>query len=336
MPPSRDSYCFISLSFSTSEEGRQEKADTLPFSIPTPTNKQPMKSQQTSARVSGYINASLSAGFFGLIPLFSIPVLKTGMPLPSVLIYRFAFGSLFMLLYLVARRISLRLGWGDALRLSFLSLLYTLSGVALFTSYSYMPSGIATTLLFSYPVFTTLLEALLFHQRLNWPTYVALALAVAGVYLLSGFGETGETKLTGVLLAIFSGFDYAVYMVVFPRMRIHKMNSVKINFYVFFISMLMLVLYSSFVYGGMAPLRGWSNVINLMLLGLFPTMVSNVTLLRALNLIEATTVSVLGAFEPLTAMCVGILVMGEPFTWAVAIGFAAIIAAVMILVTGKK
>ena len=84
-----------------------------------------MKSQQTSARVSGYINASLSAGFFGLIPLFSIPVLKTGMPLPSVLIYRFAFGSLFMLLYLVARRISLRLGWGDALRLSFLSLLYT-------------------------------------------------------------------------------------------------------------------------------------------------------------------------------------------------------------------
>ena len=223
-----------------------------------------------------------------------------------------------MLLYLVARRISLRLGWGDALRLSFLSLLYTLSGVALFTSYSYMPSGIATTLLFSYPVFTTLLEALLFHQRLNWPTYVALALAVAGVYLLSGFGETGETKLTGVLLAIFSGFDYAVYMVVFPRMRIHKMNSVKINFYVFFISMLMLVLYSSFVYGGMAPLR------------------SNVTLLRALNLIEATTVSVLGAFEPLTAMCVGILVMGEPFTWAVAIGFAAIIAAVMILVTGKK
>ena len=152
---------------------------------------------------------------------------------------------------------------------------------------------------------------------------MALALAVAGVYLLSGFGETGETKLTGVLLAIFSGFDYAVYMVVFPRMRIHKMNSVKINFYVFFISMLMLVLYSSFVYGGMAPLRGWSNVINLMLLGLFPTM-------------EATTVSVLGAFEPLTAMCVGILVMGEPFTWAVAIGFAAIIAAVMILVTGKK
>ena len=71
------------------------------------------------------------------------------MPLPSVLIYRFAFGSLFMLLYLVARRISLRLGWGDALRLSFLSLLYTLSGVALFTSYSYMPSGIATTLLFA-------------------------------------------------------------------------------------------------------------------------------------------------------------------------------------------
>ena len=65
-------------------------------------------------------------------------------------------------------------------------------------------------------------------------------------------------------------------------------------------------------------------------------MISNVTLVRALNLIEPTTVSVLGAFEPLTAMTVGIVVMGEPFTWAVALGFTAIIAAVMILVTTKK
>lgn len=295
-----------------------------------------MKSQQTSARIRGYINASLSAGFFGLIPLFSIPVLKSGMPLPSVLIYRFAFGSLFMLLYLVARRISLRLGWGDALRLSFLALLYSLSGIALFSSYSYMPSGIATTLLFSYPAFTTLLEALLFYQRMGWTTYAALALAVVGVYFLSGFGETGHTHLTGVFLAVFSGFAYAVYMVAFPRMRIHTMNSVKINFYVFFISMLLLLLYSSFTYGGVALLNGWSNLINLMLLGLFPTMISNVTLVRALNLIEPTTVSVLGAFEPLTAMTVGIVVMGEPFTWAVALGFTAIIAAVMILVTTKK
>ncbi|MGI6223679.1 MAG: DMT family transporter [Prevotella sp.] len=289
--------------------------------------------KSSSPRLRGCINASLSAGFFGLIPLFSIPVLKSGMALPSVLVYRFAFGSLFMLLFLVFRKVSLRLRWGDALRLSLLAVLYSLSGVALFSSYSYMPSGVATTLLFSYPVFTTLLEALLFHQRMTWPTYLALVLAVAGVYFLSGFGAEGESQLKGVLLAVFSGLDYAVYMVIFPRLRIHTMNSVKINFYVFFISMLFLLLYSSFVYGGVAPMGDWHNMVNLMLLGLFPTMISNVTLVRALNLIDATTVSVLGAFEPLTAMCVGILVMGEPFTWAVAIGFVAILAAVTILTT---
>lgn len=293
-------------------------------------------SHHISSRLRGCVNAMLSAGFFGLIPLFSIPVLRTGMPLPSVLIYRFAFGTLFMLVFLVARRVGLRLRWGDALRLSFLSLLYTLSGVALFSSYSYMPSGVATTLLFSYPVFTTLLESLLFHQRMTWSTYAALALAVAGVYFLSGFGAKGESRLAGVLLAVFSGFVYAVYMVAFPRMRIHTMNSVKVNFYVFFISMLMLLLYSSFTYGGVAPLADWHSMVCLMLLGLFPTMVSNVTLVRALNLIDATTVSVLGAFEPLTAMSVGILVMGEPFTWAVGLGFVAILAAVMILVTQRR
>ncbi|MBF1461339.1 MAG: EamA/RhaT family transporter, partial [Prevotella pallens] len=50
----------------------------------------------------------------------------------------------------------------------------------------------------------------------------------------------------------------------------------------------------------------------------------------------STMAAVLGVFEPLTAMCVGILIFGEPITFPIVIGFVLIIAAVLILVVSKR
>ena len=116
-----------------------------------------------SSTIKGYGYATLSAITFGTIPLFSIPVMEAGMSLPSVLIYRFAFGCLSMMAVLLWRRQTLHIRWGDGLRIMFLSLLYVVSAVCLFSSYEYMPGGVATTLLFSYPVWTEILLILFYH-----------------------------------------------------------------------------------------------------------------------------------------------------------------------------
>ncbi len=283
--------------------------------------------------IRGYSEAILSAASFGTIPLFSVPVLAAGMNLPSLLVYRFGFGCLFMLAILLFNGHHLHIRWGDALRLSFMALLYAASAVCLITGYSYMPSGIATTLLFSYPVWTALLMLVFFHQKLTWQTAVAIVLAFSGVFLLSGVGRGGGiTSAVGLVLELLSGLAYAVYMVTFPRMRVSKIPSLKVNFYVFFMAMLMLLLYGAFTTGGLQPVGSGQNLVNLLLLGLLPTTVSNVSLIMALKLIDSTHVAILGAFEPLTAMLIGIFVFGEPFTVPIFIGFLLIIAAVVILV----
>ena len=120
-----------------------------------------------SSTIKGYGYATLSAITFGTIPLFSIPVMEAGMSLPSVLIYRFAFGCLSMMAVLLWRRQTLHIRWGDGLRIMFLSLLYAVSAVCLFSSYEYMPGGVATTLLFSYPVWTEILLILFFHEKIT-------------------------------------------------------------------------------------------------------------------------------------------------------------------------
>ena len=291
-----------------------------------------------STTIKGFLNASISGIAFGLIPLFAIPVLATGMHSTSVLIYRYAFGCLAMLGMLMFHRTRMRLAFGDFLRILLLSSMYAVSSIALIEGYNYMASGIATTLLFSYPVWTLLLSVLFLHERLSLTTAVAIGIAVAGVFFLSGIldGNGSMEGLTGLFLLLLSGFLYAVYMVIFPRMRIRQMPSLKLTFYIFFFAMLILTLYATFTRGRIDPIDTRSQLVNLFLLGVVPTAVSNVTLIMALKQISSTMAAVLGAFEPMTAMCVGILLFGEPLTLPIVIGFVLIITSVLILVLSKR
>jgi len=158
------------------------------------------------------------------------------------------------------------------------------------------------------------------------------------VFFLSGIldGNGSMEGLTGLFLLLLSGFLYAVYMVIFPRMRIRQMPSLKLTFYIFFFAMLILTLYATFTRGRIDPIDTRSQLVNLFLLGVVPTAVSNVTLIMALKQISSTLAAVLGAFEPMTAMCVGILLFGEPLTLPIVIGFVLIITSVLILVLSKR
>ena len=291
-----------------------------------------------SAALKGFVNAIVSAASFGLIPLFTLPVLATGMHASSILIYRYAFGCLAMLLILMVNRSRMSLGFGDFLRTLLLSVMYAVSSITLIEGYNYMAGGIATTLLFSYPVFTLLLSVIFFHERLSWITALAILLAVGGVFCLSGLLDGGGSihSIKGLLLVLLSGFLYAVYMVVFPRVRVRKMPSLKITFYIFFFAMIILTLYGTFTNGRIEPIETRSQLFNLVLLGLLPTALSNLTLIVSLKQISSTLVAVLGAFEPMTAMAIGIIVFHEPFTLPIIIGFLLILFSVFLIVFFRK
>lgn len=288
-------------------------------------------------RIQGFIEASVSSASFGLIPLFSIPVLSAGMSLSSLLVYRFAFGCAVMLGVLIFNRTSLHLHRGEFLRICWLALLYDISALTLIWGYSYLPSGVATALLFSYPVWTNLIEIVFFHQHFSKSTATAIVLAVGGVFLLSGSEEgLSIVSVKGVLIELCSGLTYSIYMVSVGQMKIRKMGSLKLTFFVFLLGMLLLFFYCIFTQGRLQPITSGTMLINLLLIGLLPTALSNVSLIMAVKKIGSVLSAVLGAFEPLTAMCIGILVFGEPLTVAVAIGFLLILASVMILVLREK
>lgn len=110
-------------------------------------------------------------------------------------------------------------------------------------SFHYMDAGIASTLLFVYPVMVAVIMAIFFRERISLVTVLSISLALCGIALLYR-GEGGAVLNTaGVVLVMASSLSYALYIVVVNRASLN-MSSVKLTFYVLLFGVAAIVLYS--------------------------------------------------------------------------------------------
>ncbi len=290
-----------------------------------------------SNEFKGITLAIVSGASFGLIPLFTIPVIDAGVGYFTIIFYRFFFGSIGMLAMMLWRQQSLRITWSDFWRVGILSLIYIICAFTLFASYKYISSGISTALIYTNPVWCALIGLLFLGDKFSWRLTIAISLAFIGVCMLSGV-FTGSNVYTffGIFLGLCSGVGYGIYLVVLPRLRLKKMPSLKFTFYIFFIALLMLIPYMLLFEGGIDRIPDSGSWMNLVLVGLLPTAFSNICVTMALRLIDTNVVAVLGAFEPLTAMVIGVIVLHEPYDVYTIAGGVLVIASVIILTMAEK
>lgn len=282
-------------------------------------------------KLNGFLYGLLSSASFGLIPLFTIPVMRQGMRFESILLYRFAFATLALGLILLLDGQSFRINRRDIPSLVLLAFLYLMSAVFLFWGYKFMASGIATTLHFMYPVLTTLIMMLFFREKKSIWRFLAIILAVSGVFFLSQGDDSGNITITGILIVLLSALGYALYLVTVSQLKVGQMKGLRLTFYVFLFGTLLLLAGINAT-GDIQPIGNWHIAGNLMMLAIIPTVISNLALVRAVKYIGSTLTSVLGAMEPVTAVCVGILMFGEPFTSSIGLGIALIITAVTVII----
>ena len=211
---------------------------------------------------------------------------------------------------------------------------YTASALFLFWGYDFMGAGVATTLHFTYPVFVTLLMLVLFRERASWVTWAAIVLAIYGVAKLSLKGGELVLDPMGMVIVLLSAVGYASYITTVNKSRVRTMNSRKLAFYVFVFTTLMFAVKAG-LNEGIQPIPDALSATNLILLAVVPTVISNITLLLAVKYIGGTLTSILGAMEPVTAVCIGALVFGEAFTLQEAFGIVLILVAVTLIILSK-
>lgn len=285
--------------------------------------------------LKGFAFGILTSATFGLIPLFTLPLMEKGMQFDSILFYRFLFAAFALTGMMAVKKESFRVEKRDLPILVLLGFFYTASAMFLFWGYNFMSAGIATTLHFTYPVFVTLIMLLVFKEKTSWITLTAIALAILGVARLSI--DEGEMRLSvlGVFIVLLSALGYALYISTVNKSRVKGMTGRKLTFYVFVVSTFLFAMKAG-TNGGIQAIPDWGALINLILLAVVPTVISNITLVLAVHHIGGTLTSVLGAVEPITAVCVGVLVFSEPFTPNLAAGILLIILAVTLIILSKS
>lgn len=236
-----------------------------------------------NVKAKGYILGAVAAATYGMNPLFALPLYKAGMNPDSVLFFRYLFAIPVLGMMIVARGRSFKLKRKEVLPLIIMGLLVALSSLALFQSYNYMDVGIASTLLFVYPILVALIMWGAFKEKLTLPTVLCILLALGGIGLLYKSGDGSTLSLTGIILVMVSALSYAIYIVGVNQSTLKNLATLPLTFYVLLFGLGLFLVRVDFGQS-LHVADTWYLWGNLVALAIFPTAVSFLCTTQAINI----------------------------------------------------
>ena len=287
--------------------------------------------------IIGYPAGIITGITYGLNPLFAVPLMNNGAAIETILFFRYSFAVVLLGAFLMLTKQSFKITAKQAGVLLTLGLLYTSSSILLFEAYNYIASGLATTLIFLYPVLVAIIMVFL-RVVPSWPVWFAIAATFGGVIIMTQGNGGKSINPIGVALSLGSAFVYAMFIVIINRNNaIATVSNTLLTFYSLAVGAIVFCGKISFsdtaITTGITTSNDWLNLIGLALL---PTIVSTATLAIATRNIGATKASVLGVFEPITAILIGTLMFDEPLTTNIIAGIGIAIVAVTFMIYATK
>ena len=291
-------------------------------------------------KLNGIFYASVSSASFGFSPLFSLGLLAAGLSDFDVLSYRWLVAGIVLMIYALCKKKSLRLNSFDEVwKVVLLSALRAITSVTLLIGYTNISSGIASTRNFMYPVIVTICMMLFFGEKRSLADIAAIGVSIFGVYLLASgdsiIVEGGNTRL-GLICSLISAFSFAAYYIVMKQVRADKIEVVKFTTWIMMLSAFYFIVCAFIFEGRITLVKDFGSWLNILGLGLWATMVSNITGVKAIRRIGPTHTSILGALQPVTAVILGVLFLGEHLYLRSCIGITLILVAVSVVVMHQK
>lgn len=287
-------------------------------------------------KMAGILNGVIGAVCYGTNPVFALHMYSKGFDSNSVLFYRYVTAViLFGLWSQFVKKVPLKLHRNEILPMFVSGLMFALSSFFLFYSYSFIDGGIASVILFIYPVFVAFIMAVGFKEKLKKSAIGAVGLVLLGIYLFYKGKDGQDLNLTGLSLVVLSSLSYAIYMVgikVHPVLK--KLNTVKLTFYVMFFGLFVFVYNLKFL-TLLKPIDMPILWIDVLMLAILPTIVAIDTLNKAIKLIGPTLAAIVSSLEPVSAMFLCVIFFKEQLTFKIILGMIAILLGVLIIITDK-
>lgn len=285
--------------------------------------------------VKGYALGIAAAVSYGLNPLFALPLYGQDMTSTWVLFYRYLFAIPILAVMMLVRRKTFRVTLKQGAALAGLGLLMGFSSLALFESYRFMEASIASTMLFVYPLMVALIMAAVYRERLGWPTWACIGVSLAGLALLMRGGGESAVSAAGTVWVMVSALAYAAYLVWVGRPLLKDVPTLTLTFYVLVFGFVIFA-FAGPVEGVLQVPRGiagWGCAAGL---AVFPTAVSLLCTTGAIASIGSTPTAILGVFEPVAGVMVGMGVFDETLAGIQILGLVLILGAVTFVVAGES
>ena len=290
--------------------------------------------------LNGLFYAAISSASFGFSPLFSLALISLGFTNFDVLSYRWLTAAIVLVIYASAKKKSLKLtNFDEIWKVVLLSMLRALTSITLLIGYANIASGIASTINFMYPVIVAMCMMIFYGEDRSWANVIAIVISILGVYLMAngdGLVIQGGNTTLGLVCSIISAFSFAAYFLAMKKTRADKIESVKFTTWMMLLCAAYFIIGAFIVDGRITLAINFKSWLNILGLGLWATMVSNFTGVKAVRRIGPTLTSILGALQPLTAVVLGILFLDEHLGPRTFVGITLILVAVFIIIMHQK
>lgn len=280
-----------------------------------------------------YLYVVLAAVFWGTMGIFVNALSSMGLTTPQIAMLRAATSLIFTTTIILSKnrglfKISLRDIWmflGSGI------ISYFLFTNCYFAAIRSVGVAVSSVLLYTSPIFVTLMSCVLFGEKMTGRKLLCLALSVGGCALVSGLasGNVGDVSAIGILLGLASGFAYALYSI-FSTYALRKYQPLTVTFYTFLFGTAasLLISLSSTVFDSISSVSGVLWVIALGIIsGALPYFFYTVGLVK----VKPSHAAVIATVEPVVASLIGIFLFRENADIFTLLGIVFIISAAIIL-----
>lgn len=272
---------------------------------------QPMNSlSRRNGHTEGFFLVLLAAFCYGLQPLFAQYAYAGGADPVGLLLARFSIAAGVLLVYLRWRGIALPVGRLAGQNL-LLGLGYGLAALGYYSAARSTSVSLAIILVYSFPAFVTAVSITWLGERTSALKLASLALALGGVVMATGLSLSGASM--GALWALFAAVCYGASIIYGTHRVVHE-NPLA--------SAAMLLLGCALTFALAAFLQGaalpstpfaWGATLGL---ALFATLVPVAAFLAGSPRIGPSAAATLSTVEPVVAVTIAVLLMGEQVTFA--------------------
>ncbi len=189
--------------------------------------------------------------------------------------------------------------------------------ILLFEAYKYTTVSVATLSYYFAPVIVTIVCPIIFKEKLTGKQIVCFIMSTLGLVMITGIGDVGGgTDFIGILFGLGAALFYAT--VVLLNKFIKNVEGIHRTFLQFIASIIILIPYVMMTSGVELGNVNGVGLANLLIVGIVHTGITYCMYFSSLKELPGQKVAVLSYIDPLVAVLVSVVILGESMTlWQV-------------------